>query len=276
MDLPFVYSTFANYPGSFNNVLNNSTTSNGFWMTVLASAVLSVLHFTSMFLFWSYSIYANYRATAVTTQSIAEGTTHGLIWLGLVFYIIWTLASIRLAVDQTIATDSAAYLLGQWSNGLLHAAVVFAFTAAAVASLGASQAFRTGSFFLNTGLFFILFPISVYVARTNWDKNVSGQCNAGNGNGYLCDAEEAVAAGMLGVASVAFLLHLASIPLAFVQTAPEYAQGVKTSTTDPASPGNNYQTGSNYNNQAGTGYQAAAPVDSTPGAGIAPNPNFQA
>jgi len=249
-----------NVTGSYNTTLCQSGVNNGFCMLGLASASLSCANALGTLALWTYTLYQMVRATSTVKLSINERIVHLLVWLGLAFYLVWTCASTLLAQDLTVSDYNA--LLGIWTYGYLHGCVAFALTAAAVSSLGADQSFRTGTWFLNTMLFFTLFPGSVLIARTEQyggvPANSTNSCLNDNMSG-TCRAQDAMAAGMIGVAAAAVLIHLVSIPMAFLRTQPEYAagvnnQGVKTVEADQGMYSNNavvYETApASYDNTA--------------------------
>ena len=226
--LGYAYSMFATTePTSMWNVYRGT---GGIFDCLLGGAIMSTLHFSAMGLIWAYTLYQNYRATSTVKLAMQERLLHGLVWLGLLSYITWTAASVALTTNLAYPQATAA-LAGFWQAPALHGLVAFALTAAAVSSLGADQAWRTGSFFLNTALFVSLFFAGVYMARTEVFGGVPSQCG-GFGSGS-CLAQDAVTAGFLAVSAVALLIHLVSIPLVFTRTAPEYATGVKTVSNDP-------------------------------------------
>ena len=246
--LPWVYSMFdVNTPhDSLNYSLCHSGLSNGWCMLGYAGAVLSVMNDAGTFALWLYTLYQIARATSTIKLSGAEKIVHALVWIGLSFYLCWTCASILLAIDLH-STDYNA-LLNIWAYGYLHGCVAFALTAAAVTSFGADQSFRTATWFLNTMLFFTIFPGSEYIARTTVyggvPENTSYSC-IGESMFGTCPSQQAIAAGMIGVAATAVLIHLVSIPMAFLHTQPEYAagvnqQGLKSVEMDH---GNNYDNG---------------------------------
>jgi hypothetical protein len=226
--LPFVFSMLGtNIQGSLWFQLHTQ-----FGGVVLGNAVMSIIHITSIFALWCYVAFKNLREYSLVKTSIIEKVIHGLTWLGLIGYIVWTAAAINVATNINYLTITLD-LLNEWSYNDTHAFVVFALTTSAVASMGADQGWRVATFFMNIGLFFELFPGAVYDARTTALGGVPTLCQNWNNN-TLCQAQSTISAGMIVVSAAAFLISVASVPLVLLGTS-SYDGDVtaKTSTNDP-------------------------------------------
>lgn len=208
-------------PGSIGYMLCTGYTGpNSMCSVGLATGILSIINDFFIMLLWFYTMYQWYRAHVYVKFGTLENIALNLTILGLQGYIVWNIGSIMVDVgNNTLSGAGLQYPYDAKSLGandsfithlrnpnaayqepVVNSMVGFAWVAAAYASYGAHQGWRTSAFILNLTLFLVVVPMAlIQNSRAEWDTGYpagAAQCSITNITNYVCAGKMATTAGV--------------------------------------------------------------------------------